>query len=90
MIIKEPIAVRGSANIAVSSEARVLAAGITDDTPVVWIDEPRMNERTETVEIVSVFTGDDAPDMRHLGTIQNRGIVVHVFWPFRQYQKAQP
>lgn len=81
MIIKEQIEVRGEREIKVSNAARIIAAGVTDNQPVVWINEPLMDDRTFTVSVVSAFTGDNAPNMAHLGTIQNHGIVVHVYVP---------
>lgn len=84
MIIKETIEVRGDAHIAASYRAKVIATGVQSgslgDTLVVWVDEPLLDERIGSLTVTSVFTGDDAPDdARHIGTVQNHGIVVHVY-----------
>lgn len=80
MIIKEQIEVRGRTRVPASHGATVIAAGVQYDRLVVWVDEPYMDARIGCIPVVSVFTGDDAPaDCQHLATVQNNGIVVHVY-----------
>ena len=80
MIIKETIEVRGVTRIPASHAAKVLAAGVQDDRPVVWVDEPYMESRIGRLTVFSVFTGDKAPEeARYINTIQNHGIVAHVY-----------
>ncbi len=75
MIKKYTLTKYGTTEIVIGIR-QVLDVQMQNDDLVVWVDD-QAPERLWTFH--SIFTGDNAPNARYIGTVQDKSLVYHVF-----------